>query len=93
MQGEELYSNNVHFSVSIAEVDRLPESEEEAAQYRQLCGVSISFAKHYIRVSVHSSAGTTSHSIPRHFPDKTVYYEIGTADGLAGDHEVQLGDI
>lgn len=93
MQGQELYSGDEHFSASIAEVDRLPSNEEEAAQHRQLCGITFSYAKHFVRVSIHSSLGTISHSIPRKFPNKEIYLEIGIADGVATNHEIQLDDI
>ena len=83
MQIEELYSGDEHFTITIAEVDRLPEPEEKTPVDRQLCGISLSYAEHYIRVSIHSASGTISHSIPRRFPDKTVYLEIGVADDMA----------
>ena len=93
MQSETMYSGDEHFTITIAEVDRFPEPEEKTPVDRQLCGISLCYAEHYIRVSIHSASGTISHSISRHFPDKKVYLEIGVANDMATNHEIPMESV
>jgi hypothetical protein len=94
MQSETMHSDSIDFSVSITEVDRLAgDSQQETPEHRQLCGISVYLAEFYIRVSIHTSSGTVSHSIPRNFPDKEIYIETDFSESMDSDDEIPLGNI
>lgn len=93
MQSQELYSHSLDFTATVAEVDRLPIGKEETPLDRQLCGVTIQCAKHHVRVSIHTTAGTISHSIARRFPDAAIFVETGLPIPMATNDEIQLEDI
>jgi hypothetical protein len=78
MSSEECDSHSINFPIFIAEVDRLSSDNKEKTPFdRQLCGIIIQCAKHYIGVSIHTATGAVNYHIPRNFPDKAVYIQVG----------------